>query len=444
VSASGGATTKLNSTLVNGGDVNGTGLLFTPNSSRVLYAADQDTDEVMELYSAPATGGAPLKLSGPLINGGNVVAGSPQINASGTRVLYVADQNVNEVFDLYGVAAAGGIPVKLNGTLATGGDVSATSARFSPDGARVIYQADQDIDNVFELYSVPSAGGSTVKLNGSLVFAGDVVDGTARVSPDSTHVLYIADEDVNEKSELYNVPITGGTPVKLNGILPSQGDVTRAEFTPDGNRVIYLANEDSASTFELYSVASSGGTPTKLSGPLVDGGNVTDFQISPNGQRVVYRADADTDDVFELYSVSLAGAASVPGDYNHDGIVDAADYIIWRSTLGSTTDMRADGDGTGASAGKIDQADYTFWKSHFGQSGAGAGAAATVPEPASWLLLSMALVLTATRSGTRMLPTSSAMLAPAPAQTRPSPSQNPSCKQFLRRSSRSRFAFAAV
>ena len=54
------------------------------------------------------------------------------------------------------------------------------------------------------------------------------------------------------------------------------------------------------------------------------------------------------------------------GDYNGNGIVDAADYTIWRDTLGSTTDLCANGDNTGASAGVIDQADYTFWKSKFG------------------------------------------------------------------------------
>ena len=64
----------------------------------------------------------------------------------------------------------------------------------------------------------------------------------------------------------------------------------------------------------------------------------------------------------------------VAGDYNGNGIVDAADYTIWRDTLGSTTDLRVNGDTTGASATVIDQADYTFWKSHFGAtSGAGSG-----------------------------------------------------------------------
>jgi Type I phosphodiesterase / nucleotide pyrophosphatase/Dockerin type I domain len=50
------------------------------------------------------------------------------------------------------------------------------------------------------------------------------------------------------------------------------------------------------------------------------------------------------------------------GDYNLDGAVDAGDYAVWRSTLGSTTDLRADGDGNG----KVDEADFQLWRSHFG------------------------------------------------------------------------------
>ncbi len=83
------------------------------------------------------------------------------------------------------------------------------------------------------------------------------------------------------------------------------------------------------------------------------------------------------------------------GDYNGNLFADAADYTIWRDTLGSTTDLRANGDDTGLSMGVIDLADYEVWKTNFSAipgSGSGAAAAlgAAVPEPATWLLLTIA------------------------------------------------------
>lgn len=74
-------------------------------------------------------------------------------------------------------------------------------------------------------------------------------------------------------------------------------------------------------------------------------------------------------------------------------IVDAADYTIWRDTLGSMSDLRANGDNTGASADKIDQTDYVVWKTNFGNhagNGSGAGRSATVPESATAVLLMFA------------------------------------------------------
>jgi hypothetical protein len=69
--------------------------------------------------------------------------------------------------------------------------------------------------------------------------------------------------------------------------------------------------------------------------------------------------------------------ATVPGDFNFDGTVDAADYVVWRKN-----------DGTPSG--------YNAWRAHFGASfGPGSGSAlpsadplsAAVPEPATWLLV---------------------------------------------------------
>jgi hypothetical protein len=97
---------------------------------------------------------------------------------------------------------------------------------------------------------------------------------------------------------------------------------------------------------------------------------------------------------FSTYSVVAVGLA---GDYNVDGVVDAADYTVWRDTLGqSGTGLAADGNRNG----KIDPGDYDVWRTHFGAVSAGIGAGggaggdstgqAAVPEPAS---LALALVV---------------------------------------------------
>lgn len=85
-------------------------------------------------------------------------------------------------------------------------------------------------------------------------------------------------------------------------------------------------------------------------------------------------------------------ANSLPGDYNSNGSVDAADYTVWRNTLGSTTDLRANGNKTGASATVIDNEDFVFWKSHFGAPGSGGAAGGTaIPEPGCCLLAFLAV-----------------------------------------------------
>jgi hypothetical protein len=99
--------------------------------------------------------------------------------------------------------------------------------------------------------------------------------------------------------------------------------------------------------------------------------------------QMMYRLDLST--IPSLLPPTLVG------DYNGDGKVDAADYTVWRDTFGSTTDLRANGDNTGASSGVIDQADYLAWVQNFGAS-QGAGSAVTVPEPTSIMLLTTAAV----------------------------------------------------
>jgi hypothetical protein len=91
---------------------------------------------------------------------------------------------------------------------------------------------------------------------------------------------------------------------------------------------------------------------------------------------------------------NFVGTAVLPlaGDFNRDGVVDAADYTTWRDTLGKfvTNYNAADGNGDGV----VDQADYDVWAANFGATPPGSGAAATgtVPEPSSLALFALAAI----------------------------------------------------
>jgi mannan endo-1,4-beta-mannosidase len=80
-------------------------------------------------------------------------------------------------------------------------------------------------------------------------------------------------------------------------------------------------------------------------------------------------------------------AAPLAGDFNDDGSVDAADYVVWRSLAGQNgTGLVADSD----LDGHVDAEDYAFWASQFGLTaggGASFGGLPAVPEPAAALLL---------------------------------------------------------
>jgi autotransporter-associated beta strand protein len=74
------------------------------------------------------------------------------------------------------------------------------------------------------------------------------------------------------------------------------------------------------------------------------------------------------------------------GDYNGNGVVDAADYVVWRDALGTNTQLQ--NEGPGVTPGMVTQEDYATWRSNFGRSaGGGAGLTSLVPEPSTLLLL---------------------------------------------------------
>lgn len=313
----GGGNVKLNGNLLPNTDVDFE-FVVSPNSLRVVYLASQDQVGVFELYSSLVTGGGNVKLNGNLVPGGTVALTNYRISPNSTRVVYLATQDTNTVIELYSSFLAGGGNVKLNGSLIPTGDVS--DCIFSPDSSRIIYLADQETEGVSELYSSLVTGGGNIKLNDPLTAGGEVLSINFKVSPDSQRVIYSADQDTNNVMELYSSKIVGGENVKLNGPLVTGGNVASSfseiQISPDSKYVMYLADQDTDTIFECYlSSLTNNLTNAKVNTSLVAGGNVAgvygfpDFQNPPafhySSRALYYIADQEVDGVSELYAVAL-------------------------------------------------------------------------------------------------------------------------------------------
>lgn len=111
-----------------------------------------------------------------------------------------------------------------------------------------------------------------------------------------------------------------------------------------------------------------------------------------------YHGSDLTADGFKLFDAAIAWSATrLPGDFNQDGVVDAADYVVFRNNAGTTNVLPNDnglaGTVNSVTGVVIGQAHYDLWRANFGSSAAvGSLAAAAVPEPASCCLTLVALL----------------------------------------------------
>ncbi|WP_145282235.1 PEP-CTERM sorting domain-containing protein [Pirellulimonas nuda] len=162
----------------------------------------------------------------------------------------------------------------------------------------------------------------------------------------------------------------------LEDATPNQGQ-DLAEFPRgdgQGNGWEVLGTPGSTSLAEAF----LGGSSELGIGDSISLGNAFDTQ-GPGANALSFEFRSPTGLVLNANIEYVS--TQVAGDYNGNGLVDAADYTVWRDSLGATgAGLAADGDGNNV----VNQLDYTYWKSRFSNTAALGGVdAAPVPEPAA-------------------------------------------------------------
>lgn len=114
----------------------------------------------------------------------------------------------------------------------------------------------------------------------------------------------------------------------------------------------------------------------------------TGLQNDSNFFRIGISTSTDGAQIYQIDNFRLITELpeGVPGDYNGNGVVDTADYVLWRN--GGPLQNEVDTPGT------VNAADYTAWRARFGNtSGSGSLSFAQVPEPASGMFALLVLML---------------------------------------------------
>jgi hypothetical protein len=184
---------------------------------------------------------------------------------------------------------------------------------------------------------------------------------------------------------------TGGVGGTCTGCTDPVYDYTHGSGPMQGNVVIggYVYRGPDPSLQGTYFFADEGsGHVWEMNTSTFAVTNI-DSQLMPNAGSIANPASFAEDSVGNLYLIAY-GSGSIfkintsqllPGDYNANGTVDAADYVLSRKT--------------GAS--------YTIWRNNFGNTVhiSGSGTGASVPEPAMLTLIAFSGLIVASRRGAR-------------------------------------------
>jgi hypothetical protein len=252
--------------------------------------------------------------------------------------VYIADQDINDVFELYRTVFFGGANTKLNPAYTLGKNVEAFV--IVPNSTGVIYRANQDAPGVNELYRVLFVqAGTSTRLISPAMGPGQNVGAFAATS-DNVNVVYIANRTSPTSNDLYVVPSAGGVSSQLNPIVQPNRNVTGFAVTPDGLSVVYRADQDTDEVFELYRTVILTLANSKLNPNLTAGKNVTSFGVIPDNSGVVYIADQTTDDVFELFRSLFSGIPPTSplnppfSDPPFFGTRDVTDFVLFPNGAG--------------------------------------------------------------------------------------------------------------
>jgi hypothetical protein len=239
----------------------------------------------------------------------------------------------------------------------------------------------------------PTSGGGLHNQNGLVVIRHSTISSNS--SPGGNGGGVASAGDANTRTDVHSTIVAGnsnGDVVFVSGGVNSFLS-NRYNLVGSGNATgefIEPGDVNNVTNPLLGGLANNGG-PTMTRMPLagsqaIDAGDpaavagsgiVPQFDGRGNPHARVLHARIDIGAV----ETAAPTAPALPGDYNLNGVVDGADYVIWRNTLGTGVPQFSGADGNGN--GLIDNGDYSVWRIHFGSVLTAAAGSMTITDESS-------------------------------------------------------------
>ena len=168
------------------------------------------------------------------------------------------------------------------------------SLQLNADGSRIVYMDDRDAGWVFSLYSAPIAGGEVQLISHPNSDPMRTVGPFAAV-PGTDQVVFTSTVEDRDVARLYRVAETGGDIVRLAPEAGnSTGAVTNSQPSADGTWIVYLCACARPGARELFKIRPDASDRTDV---FTDpsGANVWHYDLSPDDHWIVWNASLEND-----------------------------------------------------------------------------------------------------------------------------------------------------
>ena len=264
-----------------------------PGEYSGIIAFYSDRDGNPEIYTLHADGSGLARLTNdPAFDD------SPAISPDGTRIAFLTarhdpnPQFPNLKYELYVMDVDGGNPQRLTTT-----DAAEDHPAWSPDGSRIIFDADYDADGFYEIYTIQPDGSNLTRRTSNAAN-----DQFADWSPDGAQIAFSSERNGNWDIFVMNADGSDQRPLTDSAdweLFPA--------WSPDGTRIAFNALVPRSRNTDIFVMNADGSDERQLTDtPRFD----ENPAWSPDGTQIAFQTERDGN--FEIYVMNADGSDPHP------------------------------------------------------------------------------------------------------------------------------------